>query len=274
MPLSNNAPPSGTFESRKRSAGSQPPERRLYVRKGAFMRLRWCLILAAVVSASAFAQTSGLTVTRLGFDPGGGAVVFELANRGSVAVTQPFRIDVWRDSLHTSVDFVAGKTVGFGLKSSRTVPIQPNEQRRVLIDDLKVDKCSGNHSIKVAINANNQMQRSLDAPCPDLAVVSIEKNYNNLHTEFGADVTITNKGTGTAGRFNVFAVTSNQITGIFNLPDSPYRVYDSLAPGETKKFTVGNALAVESMWVRVVVDMPDWNKELDETNNEMRKTLH
>jgi hypothetical protein len=88
--------------------------------------------------------------------------------------------------------------------------------------------------------------------------VSIEKNYNNLHTEFGADVTITNKGTGTAGRFNVFAVTSNQITGIFNLPDSPYRVYDSLAPGETKKFTVGR----------------DWNKELDETNNEMRKTLH
>jgi subtilase family serine protease len=253
------------------------------------MRLRWCLLLAALVSAPAFAaqnpKGSDLTATNLGFDPRTGAVSFELVNRGGVAVTQPFRIDAWRDSLQTSIEFVAGKTLAvIALRSSRSVPIQPYEQRRVLVEELKVDQCSGSHSIKIAIDAgsavaeldetNNQMQRSLAAPCPDLTVVSIEKNYNNLHTEFGADVTITNKGTGAAGRFNVFAVTSNGVTGPFTLPDTPYRVYESLMPGEKIKFTVGNALAVESMWVRVVVDAPDWNKESDETNNEMRKTLH
>jgi len=237
------------------------------------MRLRYFLLIA-LVSVPAFAQPTGLVVTKVGFDPGTAGVTFELANRGSVAVTQPFRIDVWRDSLQTSVNFVSSKTMGVGLKSGRTVPIQPNEERRIVINELKVEKCSGNHTIKVAIDGTPPVQRSLAAPCPDLTVVSIEKNYNNLHTEFGADVTITNMGTGTAGRFNVFAVTSNQLSGLFNLPDSPYRVYESLAPGEMRKFTVGNALAVESMWVRVVVDMPDWNKELDETNNEMRKTLH
>src|SRR5438445_13243022 len=106
------------------------------------MRLRWCLLIA-LVSASVFAQPSGLTVTKLGFDPRTGAVVFELVNRGAVAVTQPFKIDAWRDSLQTSVAFVAAKTMGVALKSNRTVPIQPNEQRRVVVDERSEERRVG-----------------------------------------------------------------------------------------------------------------------------------
>ncbi len=258
------------------------------------MHLPGFLILAALAGSSTSVQplgvetkvlgrTSDLTAKDLGFNPTTGAFSFELVNRGGLAVTQPFKIDVWRDALQTTLDF-SGKPLPAGVRSSRSLPIQPYEQRRVLIDDLKVEKCSGPHTLKVVIDSaqavaefdetNNQLQRTLDGGCPDLTVVSIEKNYNNLKTEYGARVTITNKGTAAAGRFNVFAVTSNGITGPFVLPDTPYRVYESLAPGEIQKFNVGNALAIESMWVRVVVDAPDWNKELDENNNEMRKTLH
>jgi subtilase family serine protease len=231
-----------------------------------------------------FLNAIDLTATEPGFDPRTGAVTFELVNRGGVAANAPFKIDVGRDSLRTTVEFSESKMAPAALRTGRTVPIQPYERRRVNVADLKVEQCSGNHSISVTIDtgqavaeadeSNNQMQRTVEAPCPDLTVVSIGKNWNNLHTEYGAEVTIKNQGTGWAGRFNVFAVTSNQLTGIFTLPDSPYRVYESMAPGETSKFTVGNALAVEKMWVRVVVDMPNWNKESDENNNEMRKTLN
>ena len=254
-------------------------------------------VCTLLLSASVFAQpieitdrrfpnAIDLTATKLGFDPRTGAVIFDLVNRGGLAATTPFKIDVGRDALRMTVEFSAPslRSPVPRLSLTRYVPIDPYERRHVVANDLKIDQCSGNHTISVAIDTgntvneadekNNQVQQTVAAPCPDLTVVSIGKNWNNLHTEYGAEVTIKNQGTGSVGRFNVFAVTSNQLTGVFTLPDTPYRTYETLGPGETAKFTVGNALAVEKMWVRVVVDMPNWNKESDESNNEMRKTLN
>jgi len=239
------------------------------------------------VTERRFPNAIDLTATKLGFDSRTGALVFDLVNRGGVAATTPFKIDVVRDALRTTVEFSAPSMHGGNeprIGFTRNVPIDPYERRHVVLTDLKVDQCSAGHTISVSVDSgnavaeadekNNQVQQTVMAPCPDLTVVSIGKNWNNLHTEYGAEVTIKNQGTGSVGRFNVFAVTSNQLTGIFTLPDTPFRTYETLGPGETAKFTVGNALAVEKMWVRVVVDMPNWNKESDENNNEMRKTLN
>ena len=161
------------------------------------------------------------------------------------------------------------------------LPVAPGERRNLTLTDVKVDLCSGNHAVKVVADSggtiseasenNNELTWSGPTPCPDLAIKSITKHWqNSMHTEFTAEIVIINQGNGNAGPFGV-AAGGTSITGI---PSGAPMMYDGLRAGETLTLHAGNAYVPDGISVHVVVDIGNVIKESNENNNVADKSIH
>jgi hypothetical protein len=121
-------------------------------------------------------------------------------------------------------------------------------------------------------DTNNVYALTADRPCPDLAVQSIKRNYNDLKTEYVAKVTLINHGNAPVESFEYLGMTgaNSLINALPNLDD---KTAGPLAPGETKTFNIGSAFATNTMWVRVWLDRRFVVDELNESNNLVDKKL-
>lgn len=121
-------------------------------------------------------------------------------------------------------------------------------------------------------DTNNTASQTAARPCPDLAIQSIEKNWNDLKTEYVGRVTLVNKGNAVAESFEYMSGTGNN-SHFTSIPDFGDETGGPLAPGETMKYNMGSAFAYEKMNVWVWIDRRSFVAELDETNNQKEKTL-
>jgi CARDB len=213
-----------------------------------------------------------------------GKMAFKIRNASPVAINTPFKVDAWLDGyLRQTIQIGGLKSVPVGGTRifPTTLPFGPNEQRDFILQEVKVDLCSSNHSLKVLVDSggeiaesnenNNTLTWSGPTPCPDLAIKSISKHWqNSMHTEFTAEIVIINQGTGNAGPFGV-ATGGSSATGI---PSGAPMMYDGLKAGETLTLHAGNAYVPDGISVHVVVDIGNAIKESNENNNVADKSIH
>jgi subtilase family serine protease len=199
-------------------------------------------------------------------------------------VNTPFKVDAWLDGyLRKTIDIggIKSSPIAGARPLSTALPFAGNEQRNFVLPDVKVDLCSPNHSLKVVVDSggaiaelnenNNETTWSGATPCPDLAIKSISKHWQNgMHTEFNAEIVIINQGTGNAGPFGVAA--GGTVT--VGVPSGAPLMVDGLKAGETMTLHAGNAYVPDSISVHVVLDIGNVIKELDENNNVANKTVH
>ncbi|MFN0179232.1 MAG: CARDB domain-containing protein [Gemmatimonadales bacterium] len=231
---------------------------------------------------------SDLTVCALGFNSAG-EITFSVKNRGSVGISmaapvslaggrpvrpadpgQRIRIDLYlADRLIQAVYQPAlggdqTKEVVAKIPSNYPTPrCGESQPLRLVIDPT--------NQIAEASEANNSKAVTANRPCPDMEVVSITANYNDLKTEFVAEIRIANRGNALA-RFRYMALTSNS-SAIGPLPAADFDKWMEIEPGQTRKFTIGNAFSYSSMYVRVFLDRFSEVAELDESNNFKDKKL-
>jgi hypothetical protein len=197
------------------------------------------------------------------------------ASRPKTAVPPgpPIRIDVYLQG--NRIESVYHPALGAGQLKEINVKIPSNYSSYM-------PKCGEARALKIVLDPQNQIKEvddgdniadrpSSDRPCPDMTVESIKKNANSTHTEYVAEVKLTNKGNAPA-RFRYLAMTSSS-AAFGPLPDLDYDVLMVLDPGQSKKFTVGNAWGMSELWVRVMLDRMNEVPELDEGNNVKETTL-
>lgn len=191
--------------------------------------------------------------------------------KGAPPTLPRIQIDVYLQG--TRIQSVYQAALGAGQVKEITVKIPSNYQTpkcadvralKIVLDPLK--------QIPEGSDADNVLERpSVDRPCPDMAIESIKKNSNSAHTEYVAEVKLVNRGNAKA-RFRYMATTSNSGV-VAPLPDLDYDIVMELEPGQAKKFTVGNAFAINKMSVMVMLDRMGEVPELNEGNNFAEKTL-
>jgi hypothetical protein len=215
-----------------------------------------------------------------------GKMAFNIRNASPGAVNTPFKVDAWLDGyLRKTFDIGGIKALPISITGGRVVstalPFAGNEQRHYELQDVKVDLCSPNHSLKVIVDSggaiaelnenNNEMTWTGATPCPDLAIKSISKHWQNgMHTEFNAEIVIINQGTGNAGPFGLVAAGD----ATFGVPTGAPTTIPGLKAGETMTLYAGNAYVPDGISVHVVLDIGNLIKELDETNNVESKNVH
>ncbi|HMC23386.1 MAG TPA: CARDB domain-containing protein [Thermoanaerobaculia bacterium] len=238
-------------------------------------------ILFSIVLAAQVGRPD-LVITAAGINADG-HFTFTLMNRGDGGVGTPFKVDAWLDGyLRKTLPFETRGDLGAIARPLPTrLPVAPGERRNLTLTDVKVDLCSGNHAVKVVADSggtiseasenNNELTWSGPTPCPDLAIKSITKHWqNSMHTEFTAEIVIINQGNGNAGPFGV-AAGGTSITGI---PSGAPMMYDGLRAGETVTLHAGNAYVPDGISVHVVVDIGNVIKESNENNNVADKSIH
>ncbi len=151
-----------------------------------------------------------------------GSIIAVVANRGT-AVTTPFVVEVELDG-HTrrTLTFTDGRqTRGAGLPAGGTalgakpgagrnlmLPFQQNEKRTLRVTELNAGICSGSHTLKLRVDAgavikeadenNNQIARTLEAPCADLIPVTDGGKINKFQSRWEWRHAFWAKNTGTA----------------------------------------------------------------------------
>jgi subtilase family serine protease len=251
------------------------------------MRMTICLIFLTIATAVQAAQVErpDLIVSGAGLTSAG-QVTFVITNHGEADINTPFKVDAWLDGyLRKTIQFAAGHSVGAIVRNlfPTTLPFGRGEQRHFTLGDVKVDSCSSTHTVKVIADSgnaiselsesNNEMSWTGPTPCPDLAIKSISKHWQNgMHTEFTAEVVIINQGTGDAGPFAVAAGAFTQ-SGL-GIPSGAPTMYEGLRAGQTMTIHTGNAYVPDGLTVHVVVDAGNIIKESNENNNVADKTLH
>lgn len=218
-----------------------------------------------------------------------GEIRFVLKNRGTVGVNTPavaggpggrparvanpaakIKMDLYLDDrLIQSVyqaSLAGTETREFVTKIPSNFPTPrcgETRQLRVVIDP-------GNQ-FSEASEANNAVARTADRPCPDMEVGSIRANYNDLKTEFVAEITIHNKGNAKA-RFRYLALTANS-SAFGPLPSADFDKLMEIEAGQSRTFRIGNTFSYGTMYVRVFLDRFNEVAELNESNNFKEKTL-
>jgi hypothetical protein len=253
---------------------------------GSLTQLNPCL-----ASLPLIAGASELVGCNLKFNANG-EITFSFKNRGSVGIntspvifgaTKPkkeaqpagpkIQIDVYLQG--NRIESVYHAALGPGQTKEITVKIPSNYQSQV-------PKCGDVRALKVVLDPLKQIPESSDGdnvierpaadrPCPDMAIESIKKNSNSLHTEYVAEVRLVNKGNANA-RFRYLATTGSN-SAVAPLPDLDYDIVMELEPGQSKKFTVGSALGLNRLHVMVLLDRMGEVAELNEGNNYAEKML-
>jgi len=156
-----------------------------------------------------------------------------------------------------------------------TVTLGPNVPKCAQSRDLKavVDQ---RNVIKELHDDNNTTALTAARPCPDLAVVSIDRNHSGLLKEtYTPEVTITNKGNWPSPSTQVWGTALTSLPGIKGWPElTPTHTIPALAPGQKTSFYIGGSvLSTSSSWVRIMLDRFFHIEESDEANNFIEKKI-
>ncbi|MEO8090808.1 MAG: CARDB domain-containing protein [Gemmatimonadales bacterium] len=240
----------------------------------------------------ALQTSSDLIVKELGFNARGD-LTFELWNRGEVPVNpggpvslaggasraaippvpenQQIKVNVYLNNAAIGTVFqprLAGKT-------SKIFTVTVPETAR--------PRCGQTRPLKTVIDPSNVIVELTDTnnvdtvtaarPCPDLAVESIKKNFNDLKTHYAARITIINKGNAPVERFEYWAK-ENFGGHLADLGGQADESTGPLAPGQTFKFNIGFVPAYDNMQITVMLDRSGLVEELDESNNYVEKHLN
>lgn len=239
----------------------------------------------------ALRTSSDLIMRDLGFN-GKGELTFELRNRGDVPINPGGPGTIAAEAVVAKAPPVPENeqikvTVYLNNAPFRTVfqPRLGGKKSKTFIlavpENLR-PRCTQARPLKTVIDPNNVIVELTDTnnvdtvtavrPCPDLAIESIKKNWNDNKTAFVARVTLVNKGNAEAPPFEFMSQAQNN-SAFSALPDFGDDTGGPLAPGATKKYNVGSAFGYEKMWVRVWLDRRGFIEELDESNNLKEKVL-
>jgi hypothetical protein len=236
--------------------------------------------------------TSDLVIRDLGFTPGG-EITFELRNRGKVPINPPPKATTVSPVGRTATPAVPEAQQIKVMVYLNDAPSGTVFQPRLAGQESKIftvtvpanlrPGCGQARALRTVVDPGNVIVEYTDTnnvsvataarPCPDLAIESIEKNFNDLKTHFAARVTLINKGNAPIEKFEYWA--REDFGG--HLADLGGQADDTagpLQPGQTFKFNIGFVPAYDNMHVAVILD---WNKlveELDETNNYKEKNLN
>lgn len=238
----------------------------------------------------ALRTTADLVIKDLGFNSKGD-ITFELRNRGDLPINpsgrgspselgpagapvpenQQIKVALYLDNAPVGTVLqprLAGnqsKTFTFAVGASARPGCGGSRPLKTVIDPANV--------IVELTDTNNASSVTAARPCPDLAIESIEKNFNELKTHFAARVTLINKGNARVDRFEYWA-RENFGGHLADLGGQADETAGPLEPGQTHKFNIGFVPAYDNMQLAVILD---WNKlveELDEENNYKEKKLN
>lgn len=240
----------------------------------------------------ALQTTSDLIIRDLGFN-GKGEVTFELRNRGKVPIN-PASVDptvaaAGRVAAPAVPDDKQIKVVAYLDNSTFMTLLHPRlagQQSKTFTVGVPANLkpgCGQSRLLRTVIDPNNVIVELTDTnnvdtltaarPCPDLAIESIEKNFNDLKTHFAARVTLINKGNATVERFEYWA--KEDFGGhLADLGGQADESVGPLEPGQTHKFNIGFVPAYDNMRVAVILDWSKLVEELDEENNFKDKKLN
>lgn len=193
------------------------------------------------------------------------------ARATSTQAPPPVQVDVYMQNSRVASAYV--KSLGANELTWINVPIPSNYSK---------PKCAESRELKAVVDSTKMLAESSEGdnviaktnarPCPDMAIESINKNWNNLKTEFVARIKIVNKGNAPA-KFRYMALTSNS-SSFGPLPSADFDKWMEIEAGGSKTFNIGNAFATSSMYVRVFLDRWYEVDELDENNNFKEETLN
>jgi hypothetical protein len=206
-----------------------------------------------------------LVIRGLGFT-GEGKVRYLVQNVGSVAVTQPFVVDVYyngqrRDTVnHNGLPPLSQQRVESSLANPGGCA---QAQLRAVADSQQAvseDKSNNTASIVQV------------PPCPDL-IVKIEQENVSV-TSYRARIKVTNQGTRATGRhFIVLVRETNVPAGVIQTPPGDKRI-ENLEPGQSTSFLYGGThFKTSSVGYHAIVDRFDDIKESNENNNNVSKNL-
>ncbi len=232
----------------------------------------------------ALKTSSDLTIKDLGFN-GQGQVSFVLMNRGDVPInpSDPAagRSQAVPENKQIKMDVYLGNSLLSSVYQARLAG-KTSKSFKVLVPATQTPRCAESRALKAVVDphlvivelydTNNTTTLTAARPCPDLAIQSIEKNWNDLKTEYVGRVTLVNNGNAVAESFEYMSGTGNN-SHFTSIPDFGDETGGPLAPGETMKYNMGSAFAYEKMNVWVWIDRRSFVAELDETNNQKEKTL-
>jgi hypothetical protein len=218
-----------------------------------------------------------------------GEVQFTVRNLGTVGINMPTGIG-GRTPSRTSepttppvqMDIYMG---GQKIASTHLQSIGANDSRTITVaipSNYTKPRCAESRALRLVVDATSLVAESSEAdnayattsdrPCPDMAIEYINKDWNSLKTEFVAKIKIVNLGNAPA-RFRYMALTSNS-SSFGPLPSADFDKWMEIEEGGSKTFTIGNAFATSSMYVRVFLDRWYEVDELNESNNFKEETLN
>lgn len=220
-------------------------------------------------------------------------VTFNLVNRGDVGVNitsptgtlakgsarqpsgPPIQIEVMVGSAKITIQqpALAGRQT-----KTLTVPLPSNITKPKCLDarSLAVKVDPQNAVAELHDDNNETVVVSAARPCPDLAVVSIERDKEGVLGEtYRARVKIINRGNAPSPATKVWGTALSTAPGITGWPEfSPTHDLPALQPGETASFKIGGSvLSVDNSWVRIILDRFFDIEESDESNNFKEKKL-
>lgn len=204
-----------------------------------------------------------LTVARIDLDAEG-RIRYNVANATFGETVNPFVADVLVDDerkdtiKHPPLAVLTAHAV----TTATRFPDCGTHTIRVLLDPQEI--------VAETAENNNSRSESITPPCPDLAVVEIKRNWEDLNTQYRAHVTIQNVGD-LASPPGIIMTVSVSGAGI---PTEISHELDPLQPGQTRSFNVSEKVnGLNSIEVYVWIDREERLPEKSETNNKVIKDL-
>jgi hypothetical protein len=240
----------------------------------------------------ALRTSADLVVRDLGFTALA-EVTFTLVNRGDVGINVPAVSGTLKASGRQppagppiQIEIVIGTA-----KITVQQPVLAGRQSKTLTVPLPSNivkpKCLDTRSLTVKVDPQNVVTELHDdnnettvsaaaRPCPDLAVVSIERDKEGaLGETYRARVKIINQGNAPSPPTKVWGTALSTAPGITGWPEfSPTHDLKALQPGETASFKIGGSVfSFDNSWVRIILDRFFDIEESNEGNNFKEKKL-
>lgn len=217
-----------------------------------------------------------------------GEITVSVKNRGTEGINMPNDLGrpARRGTTPSGPPIVLSLYMQNQLIVSLTQPALGAGQTRAITTQIpsnySTPGCGAERALKLVIDPNNQhaeqsennntaLRAAAKVPCPDLAIKSIERDYEGLVGEtYRVKVTVINQGDAPSPVNEAWAT---------SLPGTPWPVNGwpalvptqqirALEPGETMSFKVGGSvLSSNRTAIRIMLDRHSQIAELDESNN-------
>ena len=219
-------------------------------------------------------------------------VTFNLVNRGDVGVNVPASSTLKASGRQppSGPPIILEVFIGNAKITIQQAVLAGKQTKTVTVplpSTVSKPKCLESRSLRVRVDPQNTVSELHDdnneigvaeaqRPCPDLAVVSIERDKEGIAGEmFRAKVTIINQGNAPSPGTKVWGTSMASAPGLTSWPElNPTHDLKPLQPGEKTSFKIGGStLSSDVLYVRVILDRFFHIDESDESNNFKEKKI-